>query len=76
MFRLCLDHRPKTTKMKRRQATLTLLILERRDDLVDDRLGKVGLFTLLHLLFIAHPAVKDGLELCSKGDLLLLDVVL
>lgn len=42
---------------------LNSLILEGRDDLVDDGLGKVGLFTLFHLLFIAHPAVKNGLEL-------------
>lgn len=55
---------------------LNFLILERGDDFVDDGLGKVCLFALFHLLFIAHPAVEDGFELSSNGDLLLLDVVL
>jgi hypothetical protein len=56
--------------------SLNSVILERRDDLVDDGLGKIGLFALFHLLFVADPAVQDGLEFCSDGDLLLLDVVL
>lgn len=55
---------------------LDFLIFEGRDDLVDDRLGKVGLLAFFLLLFIAHPAVKNWLELCSNCDLLLLDEVL
>ena len=60
----------------RQNILLSLIILERRDDFVDDGLGKVGLFTLLHLLLIAHPAVKDRFEFCTNSDLLLLNVVL
>lgn len=40
-------------------------------DLADDGLGKLALFTLLDLTFVAHPGVEDLLGLSGEGSALL-----
>lgn len=55
---------------------LSLLLLKAGNDLLDDGLGEVGLFSVLHLLLVAYPAVKYSLELGAELDLLELDEVL
>jgi hypothetical protein len=49
------------------------LVLEVGKDLVDDSFCELSLLALLHLLFVADPAVEDGLDLRSDGNLLLLN---
>jgi hypothetical protein len=43
-------------------------VLELLLDLADDGLGKLTLFALLNLSFIAHPRVKNLLSLGGKGS--------
>lgn len=48
-----------------------LRVLELALDLGHDRLGKFLLLALLHLPFVANPAVQDRLGFGGKGRLLL-----
>ena len=52
---------------------MRLLVAEALEHRVDDALDEISLLALLGLLLEADPAVEDGLDLGSDGNLLLLD---
>lgn len=55
---------------------MSLLLLKAGNDLFDDGLREVGLFSVFHLLLVAYPAVKHDFELGAELDLLELYEVL
>lgn len=52
---------------------LGLLVADALKDIIDDRLNELSLLALFGLLFETDPAVKDGLDLGSECNFLLLD---